>query len=108
MQITERSVTLLPVLSNSVRSECSQSGDKTLCMWWMRPSSADGHLPVSPGARSILHKNLKQRKIVFQWVLYGPKGRNSPDTGFFSVALTIWGGSKVNFPLRTRNKFESF
>ena len=25
---------------------------------------------------------------MFQWVLYGPKGRNLPGTGFFSVALT--------------------
>ena len=37
----------------------------------------------SPGAKSILHKNLRQRKLVFQWVLYGPKGRNSPGTRFF-------------------------
>ena len=35
----------------------------------------------------------------FQWVFYVPKGRNSPDTDFFSVALIIWRGSEVNFPL---------
>ena len=65
-------------------------------------------LHASPGARSILHKNLRQRKLMFQWVIFGPKGRNSPGTGFFSVVLTIWGGSKVNFPPRTLNKFESY
>ena len=62
----------------------------------------------SPGARSTLHKILRQIKLAFQWVLYGPKGGNSPGTGFYSVALTIWGGSKVNFPPRTLNKFKSF
>ena len=51
-------------------------------------------LDCSPGAISILQKNLRQRKLVFQWVLYGPKGRNSPGIGFFSVALTIWGALK--------------
>ena len=45
---------------------------------------------LSPSARSILHKNLRQRKLVFQMVLYFSKSRK-----FFSVVLTIWGALKL-------------
>ena len=52
-----------------------------------------------PGARSILHKSLRQRKLVFKWVLYGLKGRNLPGTCFFLWLLPYGGAIKLVSPL---------
>ena len=53
----------------------------------------------SPGARSTLHKILRQIKLAFQWVLYGPKGRDSPGTGFFRSLSPYGGALKLISPL---------
>ena len=56
----------------------------------------------------LLHNNLRQRKLVFRWVFYGPKGRNSSGTGFLSVAITIWGALKLISPLELLLNLKKF